>query len=93
MEEMGHAYVFLVARPIEKRPAGEGGALRRWKDMIESDVKDVGYEDMVWVNRPAEGGGGGSSRHGNKTPSPIKTQKLTEQLISYQCYNGFDPSS
>jgi hypothetical protein len=23
--------------------------------MIESDVKDTGYEDAVWVNRPAGG--------------------------------------
>lgn len=59
MEEMGHAYVFLFARPVEKKANGRGGgALRRWEDMIERDVKDVGYDDMGWVNHPAEGGGG-----------------------------------
>jgi len=49
-----------------------GGALRRWEDMIERDVKDVGYEDMGWVNRPAEGGGGGGGvcEPGQKSPGP-----------------------
>lgn len=57
MEETGHVYVFLVARPVEKKASGEGGALRRSEDMFARDVKDAGYEDMGWVNRPAVVGG------------------------------------
>jgi len=45
--------------------------------MIERDVKDVGYEDMGWVNRPAEGGGGGGGfpSKGQNTAGPPKSPK------------------
>lgn len=93
MEEMGHAYVFLVARPVQKkkkRPVVEGGgALRRWEDMIERDVKDIEYEDMGWVNRPAEGGGAPLGMAINLR-APLKHRNLQS---SYQCCKGFDPSS
>jgi hypothetical protein len=60
MEEMGHAYVFLIfSRKTcrEKRSVGGwGGALLRWEDMNKRDGKDIGYEDTGWVNRPAERG-------------------------------------
>jgi hypothetical protein len=65
----GQVYVFLVTRPVEKRPVG--AARRRWEDMIERDIKGIRYQDVGWVNRPAEGRWG-SCGHDNKPLSPIK---------------------
>lgn len=48
-----YAYIFVVGRPGEKGPVE--GPPHSLKHMIESDVKDTGYEDAVWVNRPAGG--------------------------------------
>jgi hypothetical protein len=45
-EERG-AYRILVGRPEGRRPLGR--TRRRWEDNIKMDIREVGWEDMNWI--------------------------------------------
>jgi hypothetical protein len=45
-EERG-AYRILVGRPEGRRPLGR--PRRRWDDNIKMDIREVGWEDMNWI--------------------------------------------
>jgi hypothetical protein len=46
-EERG-AYRILVGRPEGRRPLGR--PRRRWEDNIKMDIREVGWEDMNWID-------------------------------------------
>ncbi|KAJ4427569.1 hypothetical protein ANN_25217 [Periplaneta americana] len=48
MGESRNAYRVLVGRPEGKRPLGR--PRRRWEDNIKIDLREVGYDDRVWIN-------------------------------------------
>jgi hypothetical protein len=52
----GPSIYILAGRPLEKRTAE--GPRRKWKDMIERDVKDIGMRMWVGLIVQLERGGG-----------------------------------
>jgi hypothetical protein len=46
VEERG-AYRILVGGPEGRRPLGR--PRRRWEDNIKMDIREVGWEDMNWI--------------------------------------------
>jgi hypothetical protein len=46
-EERG-AYRILVGRPEGRRPLGRHR--RRWEENIKMDIREVGWEDMNWID-------------------------------------------
>jgi hypothetical protein len=46
-EERG-AYRILVGRPEGRRPLGRPRC--RWEDNIKMDIREVGWEDMNWID-------------------------------------------
>jgi hypothetical protein len=47
MEEKRNAYRILVGKPEGKRPLGR--PRRRWVDGIKMDLRDIGWDGMVWI--------------------------------------------
>jgi hypothetical protein len=45
--ERRDAYRILVGRPERRRPLGR--PRRRWEDNIKMDIREVGGEDMNWI--------------------------------------------
>jgi hypothetical protein len=45
-EERG-AYRILMGRPEVRRPLGR--PRRRWEDNIKTDLREVGWGDMNWI--------------------------------------------
>jgi hypothetical protein len=48
MGEKGNAYRLLVGRPEGRRPLGR--PRRRWVDNIKIDLREIGWDDMDWVD-------------------------------------------
>ncbi|KAJ4437004.1 hypothetical protein ANN_17136 [Periplaneta americana] len=48
MGESRNAYRVLIWRPEEKRSLGR--PRRRWEDNIKMDLREVGYDDRLWIN-------------------------------------------
>ncbi|KAJ4435468.1 hypothetical protein ANN_18084, partial [Periplaneta americana] len=48
MGESRNAYIVLVGKPEGKRPLGR--PRRRWEDNIKMDLREVGYDDIDWIN-------------------------------------------
>jgi hypothetical protein len=48
MRENRNAYRKLVGMPEEERPLGR--ARRRWEDNIETDLRERGWDGMVWID-------------------------------------------
>jgi hypothetical protein len=46
--ERRDAYRVLVAKPEGRRPLAR--SMRRWKDNIKMDLREVGWGDMDWIN-------------------------------------------
>jgi hypothetical protein len=57
MEEERKLYKFSVRKPEGKRPLG--GPRRRCESGIRMDLKEIGWEDVEWVNWLRIGVGGG----------------------------------
>jgi hypothetical protein len=49
MGEGRGAYRVLVGRPEGRRPLGR--PRRRWEDNIKMDLQEVGWGDMVWIDK------------------------------------------
>jgi hypothetical protein len=47
MREKIYAYKILVWKPEGKRPLGR--PIRRWVDNIELDLREIGWDGMVWT--------------------------------------------
>ncbi|KAJ4439031.1 hypothetical protein ANN_14987 [Periplaneta americana] len=48
MGESRNAYRVLVGRPEGKRPLGR--PRRRWEDNIKMNLREMGYDDLDWIN-------------------------------------------
>jgi hypothetical protein len=48
MGEVRGAYNILVGRPEGRRPLGS--PLRRWKDNIKMDLREIGFGDVDWIH-------------------------------------------
>ncbi|KAJ4445035.1 hypothetical protein ANN_06834 [Periplaneta americana] len=48
MGESRNAYRVVVGRPEGKRPVGR--PRRRWEDNIKMDLREIGYDDIEWIN-------------------------------------------
>jgi hypothetical protein len=46
--EERNAYRILVGKPEGSRPLGRPGS--RWVDNIKMDLKDIGCDDMTWID-------------------------------------------
>jgi hypothetical protein len=47
MGETRNVYRILVGKPEEKRPLGR--PRRRWVDNIKMDLREIGWDDMDWI--------------------------------------------
>jgi hypothetical protein len=48
MRERRGAYKALVGEPEGRRPLGR--PRRRWEDNIKMDLREVGWEDIDWID-------------------------------------------
>jgi hypothetical protein len=48
MGEKRNAYSILVGKPEGKRPLGR--RRRRWLDNIIMDLREIGWDDMDWID-------------------------------------------
>jgi hypothetical protein len=48
MGEKSNAYRILVGKPEGKRPLGR--PRRRWVDNIKMNLREIGWDDMQWVD-------------------------------------------
>jgi hypothetical protein len=48
--EKRNAHRILVGKPEGKRPLG-----RRWVDNIKIDLREIGWDDMDWIDRAQDG--------------------------------------
>jgi hypothetical protein len=48
------------------------GPGHRWEDRIKVDLKEIGWEDMDWIDLAWDGTHGGLCEHGNGPSSSIK---------------------
>jgi hypothetical protein len=48
MGEKRNAYRILVGNPERKRPIGR--PRRRWEDNIRVDLREIGWDDMDWID-------------------------------------------
>jgi hypothetical protein len=48
MAEVRVAYNILVGRPEGRRPLGR--PRRKWGDNIKMDLREIGFEDVDWIN-------------------------------------------
>jgi hypothetical protein len=48
MGEKKNAYRILVGKPERKRPLGR--RRHRWVDNIEIDLRELGWDDMYWLD-------------------------------------------
>jgi hypothetical protein len=46
--EKKNAYRILLGKPEGKRPLGR--LRRRWVDNIKMDLRDIGWDDMDWID-------------------------------------------
>jgi hypothetical protein len=49
MGEASNAYRILVGKPEGKRPLGRPRR-RRWMDNIKMDLREIGRDDMNWID-------------------------------------------
>jgi hypothetical protein len=47
MVDKRNAYRILVGKPEAKRPLGKPRS--RWLDNIKIDLREIGYDGMVWI--------------------------------------------
>jgi hypothetical protein len=45
--EKRNAYKILVGKPEEKRPLGR--TRRMWLDNIQMDLREIGWDGVVWI--------------------------------------------
>jgi hypothetical protein len=50
--EARNAYRILVGKPEGKRPLGI--SRRRWVDIIKMDLREIGWDGMVWIDLPQD---------------------------------------
>jgi hypothetical protein len=48
MGETRNAYRILVGKPERKRPLGR--PMCKWVDNIKMDLREIGWEDMDWID-------------------------------------------
>jgi hypothetical protein len=72
-----------VGNPEEKRPLGR--PRRRWVDKIEMDLREIGGDDMDWIDLVQEGGSvEGSCECGNEPSGSIQRWVILEWLHNWQ---------
>jgi hypothetical protein len=54
-----NAYRILVRKPEGKRPLGGAGHI--WEDNIKMNLRDIGWDDMDWLDLAHDRTGGGLS--------------------------------
>ncbi|KAJ4451561.1 hypothetical protein ANN_03030 [Periplaneta americana] len=73
MGEYRNAYRVLVVRLEGKRPLGR--PRRRWEDNIKMDLREVGYDDIDWINL-AQDRDQGLCEGGNEPPGSLKATQV-----------------
>jgi hypothetical protein len=55
--ENRNGYRILVGKPEGKRPPG--GSRRRWEDNIKMALRDIGWDNMDWIDLTQDKSSGG----------------------------------
>jgi hypothetical protein len=63
-------YRVLVGKPEGKRPLGRPRC--RWENNIKSDLQEVGFSGMDWIELPQKRQVAGTCECGNEPPGSIK---------------------
>jgi hypothetical protein len=70
-------YRILVGMPEGKRPLGR--RRRRWVDNIKMDLREIGWDDMGWIDLAEDRDQwGGCCERGNKPSGSIKRWEVLE---------------
>jgi hypothetical protein len=77
MRERRKAYMILVGKPDGRRPLEI--PRRRWLDNVKMDLRDIGWDDMDWIDLTQDNGPlEGSCEHGNERSGSIKCWQVLE---------------
>jgi hypothetical protein len=76
LDEKRNAYNILVGKPEGKRLLGR--LRRRWVDNVKMDLRETGWDGMVWIGLTwlRIGSSRGSCEHGNETSGSINVGKF-----------------
>jgi hypothetical protein len=77
IREKRNAYRILVGKPEGKRPLGR--PRRRWVDNIKMDLREIGGDEMDWIDLAQDSDQWeGPCEHGNEPPGSIKCCEVLE---------------
>jgi hypothetical protein len=82
MKWTGHVARIFVEKPEGKRPLGR--PRRRWEGDIKMDLREIGWDDMNWINLAQDSDQ--SCEHGNEPSGFIK---WVGQTLSSLATSGF----
>jgi hypothetical protein len=76
--EKRNGYRILVGKPEGKRPLGRPRL--RWMDNIKMDLREIGWDGMVWAGSicSVQGSVEGSCEHRNEPSGSIKCWEVFE---------------
>jgi hypothetical protein len=81
MGKARNGYRILVGKPEGKRPLGR--PRRSCEDNIETDLSEIGWGGMDWIDLAQDGTVEGSCEHGNEPLGEIKCWEILEYLSDY----------
>jgi hypothetical protein len=77
---MGETSRILVEKSEGKRPLGR--PRRRWVDNIKIDLREIGWDEMDWIDLAQ--GREGSCEHGEEPSGVLKFWEVLQQLHNWQ---------
>jgi hypothetical protein len=83
MGEKKNTYRILVGKPEGRRPLGR--SRRRWVDNIKMDLREIGWDDMDWIDLVQDRESvEGSCEHSNELSGSIQCWEFLKWLHNWQ---------